>query len=166
MNRRRLARSDLALGLLCLAAASVWPISHFVGDWCQIQIWHRQFTFLLGPGWFTFTDTPSLQNAVSIINDRRFLDDALRQRLAFPRVYSASGDYHFYAPLWLVTLSSGVFAVMLFVSHRRNRPVEEGRCAVCGYDLRATPDRCPECGAATRKGGVAAKSDNASSRSP
>ena len=48
-------------------------------------------------------------------------------------------------PLWL---AAAVLAVLPAARlYRRIRPrYAAGRCQACGYDLRATPGRCPECG--------------------
>lgn len=51
-------------------------------------------------------------------------------------------------PHWLLMVAAGLLpGGRLLLRHRRSRRKTPGRCHLCGYDLRATPDRCPECGA-------------------
>jgi len=53
-------------------------------------------------------------------------------------------------PYWALVpafLGAGLPSVRAFIARRRRlRRLAAGCCRSCGYDLRATPDRCPECG--------------------
>ncbi len=51
-------------------------------------------------------------------------------------------------PLWVLLGIVGILpaAVWFALTRNRARRVRNGCCEACGYDLRATPDRCPECG--------------------
>jgi hypothetical protein len=51
-------------------------------------------------------------------------------------------------PYWALALTTLIVPAARFARHaRRVRARRGGRCPACGYDLRATPARCPECGA-------------------
>jgi hypothetical protein len=57
------------------------------------------------------------------------------------------GFWLLYVPVWLVVAFLMILPIVETSSiwiKRRSRIA--GKCATCGYDLRATPDRCPECG--------------------
>jgi hypothetical protein len=62
-------------------------------------------------------------------------------------MYGRDEDMSLYVPYWFPFLV-GAFLPGLRLWRRSRRPLGARRnlCPACGYDLRATPDRCPECG--------------------
>ena len=51
------------------------------------------------------------------------------------------------APAWLFAIVFSALPLVRGIALYRRRPrLKAGHCASCGYDLRATPGRCPECG--------------------
>jgi hypothetical protein len=58
------------------------------------------------------------------------------------------GSHRVVVPHWFIALITMVLpAWWLLRRHRAHRAARLGICRSCGYDLRATPARCPECGA-------------------
>lgn len=52
-------------------------------------------------------------------------------------------------PLWAIVVLSSILPAILVRHNVRLRNMRRaGLCPTCGYDLRATPGRCPECGRA------------------
>lgn len=98
-------------------------------------------------------------NCPPAVVDRQPAGDGSRRTLAFydfPFGKPVSGGrcrYRKYrttaVPLWPIATVASILpaGVLLSLALRRRREFD-GKCVQCGYDLRATPERCPECGLA------------------
>jgi len=66
-----------------------------------------------------------------------------------PKIGASSGGVLAF-PWWLCALATGVLPGVRLTTaamgFHRSRRWTAGQCRACGYDLRATPERCPECG--------------------
>ena len=60
--------------------------------------------------------------------------------------------------IWVITAPLGLFALVGLLQLARARRMTRirlrlraGQCLACGYDLRESPERCPECGREARE---------------
>lgn len=69
--------------------------------------------------------------------------DPLARQLGYHEVIRTSRS----ASLWLFQSVATVPILLLSIwKYTRNKVRRKGECSRCGYDLRASPERCPECG--------------------
>ena len=141
------------------------------------QIWEGRSDFYFIPLWPT-PPRPSLMRMDSDPIEYRgpsLMTDSARawqvnsRGPGGPLVYCAETWVHdYYGPLvkpahswqlmtrlWLLALAFAVCPLIWLIAWaincvRTNSMFKQGFCIKCGYDLRATPDRCPECGSAAQ----------------
>ena len=71
----------------------------------------------------------------------------------YRRSYGPTAWHCFSAPAWLLVLPFLVLSVWSCVRlYRQRRSMVPGTCLKCGYDLRESAERCPECGTAIAMG--------------
>jgi hypothetical protein len=87
----------------------------------------------------TLEDLPhGLAKVGTPVSTRRFLGFGF---IAYAKITGV------WVPHWFLALLFAILpALHLHAAIRSRRRHRAGHCPTCGYDLRATPDRCPECG--------------------
>jgi hypothetical protein len=65
----------------------------------------------------------------------------------YPTNYYYWLNFPYWAPIIATSILPALLAARILRQRIRSKRPRSGSCPTCGYDLRATPDRCPECGA-------------------
>ena len=99
-----------------------------------------------GP-WFGY----STRTLRSIASEKAERVPRFRTSLAGPPSRRAI-EHQIDAPYWLMVLIMSLLTLAaVYIRRRSHLSRAAGLCPSCGYDLRATPDQCPECGAEPKK---------------
>ena len=139
--------------LLALGVAVLWARSYVVHDVLTVVAGGRHVALHSTSGQFLIDDDPSIPAGYRPGVTWQRQDDVIpygsniRSALVRFKVARFNTARLWSLPQWPLVALAAVPPAVGVVRRRRRAPVLPGACPHCGYDLRATPDRCPECGA-------------------
>ena len=124
----------------------MWGVSYFNVSCVSVDAKSMRFCSL-SSGLIIFVWVPELWGLQSSISS-----DGFKSWNTVWWPYSSSyrerppGGYAIAVPLWMPILLFAGVGCGLLPHHHRRRCRKLGLCMKCGYDLRGSKDRCPECG--------------------
>jgi hypothetical protein len=157
--RRRLVNLPAALSLmLCVATAGVltsnqWREGYFarIGSDHSVRVDAANGVFAV---FFFRTDPDDTPRWFAGISQKpkgptpgHFRWDRLGFDYGVGGTRGGNAMYAWVVPDWFLIVAFATWPALRWIRRRRLARRPPGMCRVCGYDLRATPDRCPECGA-------------------
>jgi hypothetical protein len=155
MAKRLLNLLTLLSLLLCVAVVALWVRSYLVQDHLTVRRPHRHITVGTEYGAFVIFHT-SYDDDIGTswnwnVEPLPYQPGLSPLALALVTIEATQGfspqTLVIVLPQWAVAAVFGTFPVGRLIRHHRSRRRHgSDACRRCGYDLRATPDRCPECG--------------------
>ena len=102
--------------------------------------WHwKGFAWASAPLIFTSPVGPAAESKTPMTSDYRADGEQLWMR---------GWQSHLGIPYWALLVMFGIMPPWWLLAYRRRRLaiLRRGHCPICDYDLRASKERCPECG--------------------
>jgi hypothetical protein len=160
MRRRLFTLLSVVSLLLCVGTCVLWVRSHFISDewmydWSATDRGPQNDESFVSEGGkleyghFAVDVENRGDDVKGFSYHRRLPDDFYVRQRAFTFNHKDYGEIRSTAirvPHWLFAAIFAVTPAAWFLARRRVRTSHGVACPTCGYDLRATPDRCPECG--------------------
>lgn len=169
MIRRLFTAFSVMSLLLCMAMAAVWAVSY----WKDYAVGYRRNDVQGPSSWSADIQMGGGQICLEFTSvDHSSLSPSRKKKLSLPsgglmwidqdhspQSFLAGWGFQFSlgeqldslkwvglvaVPCWFVIVAAAVLPMWWWGTSRRHKP--HGQCSSSGYDLRASEDRCPECG--------------------